>query len=255
MQTVGSADGAAIAYEWSGTGPPLVLVNGAFGDRHAGEPLASALQGDFTVYRYDRRGRGDSDDGDVYTVLREVEDLATIIEEAGGDAYVYGHSSGGALALEATSAGASVRSLAVHEPPYVPGPGTSLQTADELAELVAAGHHAEAAERFLRNTGAPDAVVEQIKASDAWPAMVAIAHTLPYDIRLCNEGVVPDQRLAQIGCPVLATAGGLSPAWAPAAARAVAIAVPAGEWRLLDGQAHGVETNLQAALLRERFPL
>ena len=173
IRTVGSADGAAIAYEWSGSGPGLVVVNGAFGDRRTGATLASALGADSTVYRYDRRGRGDSDDSDVYTVLREVEDLAAVIEEAGGDAYVYGHSSGGALALEAASAGASVRSMVVHEPPYVPGPGTALQTADELAALVAAGHHPEAAERFLRNTGAPDAVVEQIKASDAWPGMVA----------------------------------------------------------------------------------
>jgi pimeloyl-ACP methyl ester carboxylesterase len=253
METVGSADGALIAYESSGAGPALMIVNGAFGDRHTGLPLAQALGDDFTVYRYDRRGRGDSDDEDVYTVLREVEDLATIAEEAGGDPYVFGHSSGGALVLEAAAAGVAMRSLVVHEPPYVPGPGTSLETADEFARLAADGHKEEVAERFLLNTGAPEATVVQIKASDAWPGMVGLAHTLPYDIRLCNEGVVPAQRLAQISCPVLATAGELSAAWAPAAVEAIAAAVPEGTWRLLPGQSHAVGPGELATLLRGAF--
>jgi pimeloyl-ACP methyl ester carboxylesterase len=253
METVGSADGSLIAYEWSGRGSALVIVNGAFGDRRTGVPLANALHDDFTVYRYDRRGRGDSDDDDVYSVLREVEDLAAVADEAGGEPYVFGHSSGGALVLEAAAAGVSMRGLAVHEPPYVPGPGTSLQTADEFAALVAEGHQEEVAEQFLRNTGAPEAMVQQIKASDAWPGMVSLAHTLPYDIRLCNEGVVPQRRLAQISSPVLATAGELSPPWARAAAKAIAAAVPEGTWRLLEGQSHSVGPGELAALLRRTF--
>lgn len=253
METVTSADGCAIALERSGRGPALIIVNGAFGTRTAGAPVATALDADFTVYRYDRRGRGDSGDTAAYAVEREVEDLAAVARAAGGDPYVYGHSSGGALALEAAAAGVGMRGLVVHEPPYVPGPGTSVQTAGELAELAATGRGEEAAERFLRNTGAPPAMVEQTMAWEGWPGMVALAHTLAYDVRICNDGVVPAQRLGGVSCAALATAGELSPPWAPAAVEAVAAAIPDGEWRLLAGQAHNLATDILAPLLIDRF--
>ncbi|HEY7928344.1 MAG TPA: alpha/beta hydrolase [Candidatus Dormibacteraeota bacterium] len=239
--------------ERSGDGPPLVFVNGALSGRATGAPLAALLDGDFTVYRYDRRGRGESDDADAYAVEREVEDLDAVIATAGGGAFVFGHSSGAALSLETAAAGASVGGLVLHEPPYVPGAGTSHETADELAALVAAGRRDEAVERFLRNTGMPVEIVEQAKAGPGWPAMLGLAHTLPYDVRMCNLGTLPLERLSRVSCPVLATAGSLSPGWALATVQAIAGAVPDGEWRLLDGQAHGVAPDLLASILRERF--
>jgi pimeloyl-ACP methyl ester carboxylesterase len=176
-----------------------------------------------------------------------------VIAAAGGQAFVFGHSSGAALSLETAGASASVGGLVVHEPPYVPGPGTSHETADAFAALVAAGRREEAAERFLRNTGMPAEMVEQTKTGPGWTAMVALAHTLPYDVRMCNLGVVPVERLSQISCPILATAGSLSPGWALEAVQAIAGAVPDGEWRLLDGQAHNVAPDVLASLMRERF--
>jgi pimeloyl-ACP methyl ester carboxylesterase len=253
VEPVRSTDGCAIAVERSGNGPPLVIVNGAFGTRQTGAPLASLLQDDFTVYRYDRRGRGDSGDTEVYAVEREAEDLDAVIEAAGGQAFVFGHSSGAALSLETAAAGAGVRGLVVHEPPYVGGPGTSVETASVFAALVAAGRGEDVAERFLANTGMPTEMVAQTKASPGWPDMVALAHTLPYDVRMCNRGEVPAARLGQISCPVLATAGSLSPAWATGAVEAIADAIPAGEWRLLEGQAHNVVPVVLVELLRERF--
>jgi pimeloyl-ACP methyl ester carboxylesterase len=253
VEPVRSTDGCAIAVEHSGNGPALVIVNGAFGTRQTGAPLSSLLQDDFTVYRYDRRGRGDSGDAEAYAVEREAEDLDAVIEAAGGQAFVFGHSSGAALSLETAAAGAGVRGLVVHEPPYVPGPGTSDETADEFASLVAAGRREEVAERFLGNTGMPAEMVEQTKASPGWPDMVALAHTLSYDVRMCNRGEVPVERLGQISCPVLATAGSLSPAWAAGVVRAIAGAIPGGDWRLLEGQAHNVVPVVLAELLRERF--
>jgi pimeloyl-ACP methyl ester carboxylesterase len=253
VERVKSGDGCAIAVERSGVGPPLIFVNGAFSGRATGAPLAALLDGDFTVYRYDRRGRGDSGDADAYAVEREVEDLDAVIAAAGGRAFVFGHSSGAALSLETAAAGASVGGLLIHEPPYVPGAGTSHETADVLAALVAAGRRDEAAERFLRNTGMPVEMVEQTKTGPGWPAMVGLAHTLPYDLRMCNLGVVPVGRLSRISCPVLATAGSLSPGWALATVQAIAGAVPDGEWRLLDGQAHNLAPDVLALLMRERF--
>src|SRR5262249_699655 len=105
MTEVTSKDGTAIAFDRSGAGPAIILVGGALSDRSAGAPLAALLAPRFTVFAYDRRGRGDSGDTAPYAVEREVEDLAALIDEAGGSAFLLGHSSGAALALEAAARG------------------------------------------------------------------------------------------------------------------------------------------------------
>jgi pimeloyl-ACP methyl ester carboxylesterase len=253
METVTSADGATIAFEWSGSGPALVIVNGALSAKESGALLVPLLQDDFTLYRYDRRGRGDSSDSDAYAPELEVQDLAAVARATGEAPFVFGQSSGAALSLEAAATGVAMRGLVVNEPPYVPGPGTSPQTADALAELVARGNRDEAVERFLRSTGVPDAMLAQMRASPAWQPLLDLAHTLPYDVRVLNEGRVPTERLGQIPCPVLATTGSLSAPWALDAVRAVAAAVPDGEYRTLEGQAHAIAPDVLAALLRERF--
>ena len=118
MEKVQSADGTTIAYDRRGEGPALVMVPGAFCDRKSFRSLAACLEPDFTVYLYDRRGRGDSSDAGAYAVEREVEDLEAVVSAAGGAACVFGHSSGAALALEAAAAGVDIRRLAAYEPPY-----------------------------------------------------------------------------------------------------------------------------------------
>jgi pimeloyl-ACP methyl ester carboxylesterase len=253
METVTSADGVTIAYECSGGGPPLVIVNGALSTRQTGALLAPLLDSEFTLYRYDRRGRGDSSDSGAYAPELEVQDLAAVARATGEAPFVFGQSSGGALALEAAATGVGLRGLVVHEPPYVPGPSTAPESADALAELVARGGRDEAVEQFLRSTGVPDAMLAQMRASPAWLPLLDIAHTLPYDVRLLNEGRVPTERFAQIPCPVLATAGSLSAPWALDAVRAVAAAAPQGDYRTLDGQAHSVAPDVLASVLRERF--
>jgi pimeloyl-ACP methyl ester carboxylesterase len=253
MDTVTSADGVTIAYERSGSGPALVIVNGALSTRETGAALAPLLDGDFTLYRYDRRGRGDSADRDGSTPQNEVQDLAAIVALTGETPFVFGQSSGAALSLEAAASGVPMRGLVVNEPPYVPGAATTAETAGELAALAADGRRDEAVERFMQGSGMPDAMIEQIKASPGWAPLLALAHTLAYDVRLLNEGVVPVQRLSAIACPVLGTTGSLSASWAAASVRAVAEAVPNGEWRVLDGQSHNVAPDVLASLLRERF--
>src|SRR5438105_5650681 len=109
--------------------------------------LASKLSSSFTVYQYDRRGRGDSDEVGPYSVRREVEDLAALVKAAGGSAFLYGHSSGGALALEAAAGGVPLRGVVVYEPPYTERP--TLRFAEQLAEMDAAGRKSEAVEAFL----------------------------------------------------------------------------------------------------------
>ena len=117
MEKVISRDGTPIAVDILGSGPALILVDGAMCSRGFGPmpALAKELQSTFTVHTYDRRGRGESGDTGNYTPDREVEDLAAVIEAAGGTAYVYGTSSGGALSLRAAAAGLPITKLAVFE--------------------------------------------------------------------------------------------------------------------------------------------
>src|SRR3954451_12834623 len=121
MSTITSADGTTIAYDTIGDGPVVILVDGALCHRTSGPsgPLAARLAEHFTVVTYDRRGRGDSGDTAPYSVDREVEDLAALVEAAGGSAMLYGISSGAVLALHAASRVADVESIALYEPPFI----------------------------------------------------------------------------------------------------------------------------------------
>src|SRR5690242_1175522 len=169
MKTVVSKDGTRIAFDQSGQGPALMLVSGASATRADEASVAAALAPYFTVFAYDRRARGDSGDTRPYAVEREVEDLEAMIDEAGGAAFVFGHSSGAALALEAVRLlPTKITKLALYEPPFIidetraPMPeGFPAQ----LDELVASGRRGEAAERFMTFVGTPAEVVAQMRQS------------------------------------------------------------------------------------------
>src|SRR5712691_10620849 len=106
MQTVTSKDGTTIAFDKVGSGPAVILVNGAMAYR-AFDPsmahLAELLGQHFTVYNYDRRGRGDSGGTAPFAKEREMEDLQALVEDAGGTAMIFGFSSGAVVSLDATA--------------------------------------------------------------------------------------------------------------------------------------------------------
>jgi pimeloyl-ACP methyl ester carboxylesterase len=255
MQTVTSSDGTAIALErFSDGGPSLLEVVGAFSDRSFAPPLTEALSASFSVYGYDRRGRGDSGAGESpWSLQRELEDLDAVLAALADDGPVaaFGHSSGGALALEAAAAGAPFARLAVYEPPYTASEGSSLRRARELQELAAAGRLDDAATLFLTGSGVPPERLEQMRRWDGWPGMVARAGTLGHEVGCCNDGVVPAERLRAIDCPVLAAAGGASPPWGTDGAVAIAGAIPHGRSAVLDGQDHNPAAEVLAPLLTE----
>src|ERR687894_1001306 len=197
---VTSSDGTVIAYERAGAGPALVLVDPALGYRGFDNVrgLGERLTADFTVYSYERRGRGDSGDTLPYAVEREVEDLAAVIAEAGGSACIYGFSSGALLALQAAAAGVPIERLVLMEPPI----GTDDDPADaavtaEIAELVAAGRRREAVERFLRDMP-PEALAG---LEGVMPALEAVAPTLVYDCLISNATTT--RLLAKVSTPTL----------------------------------------------------
>jgi pimeloyl-ACP methyl ester carboxylesterase len=205
----------------------------------------------FTIYAYDRRGRGDSGNTLPYSVEREVEDLATVIEAAGAPAFVFGHSSGGALALEAAAAGVPIRALVVHEPPYTEVPTDEF--AARLEKLVADGRPSDAAAAFLELSGTPSAVIEQMQAGPHWEHMVAFARSLSHEIRLCNNGLLPTNRLANVRAPALALAGEASPPWAHEGAHAIAQTLANGQAQVLAGQGHAVAEEVLIPVLKSFF--
>jgi pimeloyl-ACP methyl ester carboxylesterase len=258
MPTVTSPDGTAISYEQSGSGPALVLVDGAMCYRAAGpmRPLAALLSGAFSVYTYDRRGRGESTDTLPYAVEREVEDLRALIARAGGEACVYGISSGAALAMTAAATVPGIARLAMYEPPYVGeldgGTRAKEYTAD-LQALLDAGRRGDAVARFMTNVGMPPEAIAGFRASPAFAPLEAIAPTLAYDDEILTGCRVPRELAATVTVPVLVMAGGASPQPLQQAAQAAAEALPMAEFRVLDGQTHDVAPEALAPVLVDYF--
>lgn len=247
-ETVTSADGSTIAYELHGSGPALLLIGGAFSSRQSASAVVPSLTPHFTVVTYDRRGRGDSTDASnppPYEREREIEDVRILLDAVGGDAFVYGHSSGAALAFEAAAAGASIARVAGYEAPYI----EQSEPTEQVAAALASGDRERAAETFLATTGADPAT---IRDSPWWPGMVALAHTLPYDFALVDAGV-PVERLARIRIPALVMDGGASPAWAADAASALVASIPNATRRTLPGETHGVSNEALTPVLVEFF--
>jgi pimeloyl-ACP methyl ester carboxylesterase len=260
METIESADGTSIAFERLGSGPPLILVGGAFCDhraRTAGLPLAAELTAKFTVFCYDRRGRGASSDHPHYAPAREVEDLAALIGAAGGSAHVYGHSSGAVLALEAALSGMSIAKLALFEPPLVLGGDRAPvphDLVDRLCDYTAHGRRSEAAELFLiRAIGLASPVVAHMKSGPAWPALEALAHTLSYDARITSEPQALLARASAAWQTALVIDGARSPAWMRAGAAKLARVMPAARHVSMPEQTHDVSPKLLAALLLDFF--
>jgi pimeloyl-ACP methyl ester carboxylesterase len=159
MHRVTSKDGTSIAYKRMGAGPAVILVTGALDDGSENAPLATELASHFTMYNYNRRGRGESGDTQPYALEREIEDIAALIDEAGGSAHLYGVSSGGALIMEAAAAGLAIDRLAVYEVPYMIGVEAVQQWRDYVGQLeaaLAAGRRGDAGELFMRLAGSPD---------------------------------------------------------------------------------------------------
>ena len=253
MPLVTSADGTTIAYERTGDGPALVLVDGAMCHRAAGpmRPLAAQLPDGLTVYTYDRRGRGESLDTAPYAVAREVEDLRAVIEQAGGEAYVYAISSGAALAMATAAAGPWITRLALYEPPFMAEAGK--EYTERLNELLAAGRRGDAVALFMTHVGVPAQAVAGMRGQPGWAALEAIAPTLAYDDAVLGDGSVPRDLASAIAVPALVLSGGASPPGLQRAAKAAADALPTAEYRTLDGQTHDVAPYALAPVLAEFF--
>lgn len=262
MQTVTSRDGTTIGYDRTGTGPAVILVTGALGSRAfdpLNAPLAELLAPQFTVYQYDRRGRGDSGDTLPYAVDREVDDIEALVEQAGGSAYLYGISSGAVLALHAARRLPGVAKLAMFEPPFIVDGSRPPRPDDYQARIeqaCAAGDPGEAVAVFMRFIGLPDEAIAPMRSEPYWPAMAAIAHTLGYDAAVMGDGQTGRPLPAEAwstGTPTLVVDGANSEPFLHSAADAIAGLLPDARRHTLTGQDHAVAPDAIAPVLRDFF--
>src|SRR5258706_8575208 len=261
MKKVHSKDGTAIAFDQLGQGPAIILVGGAFTDRS--QPtlvqLAALLAPHFTVFTYDRRGRGDSSDTAPYAVEREVEDLEALVNEAGGTVFVAGISSGAALALEATRRLTGIRKLALYEAPFVVDDSRPPISEEwtRINEAVSAGRRGDALARFLKVVGIPVFFVAVMPLMPAWSKLKGVAHTLPYDGAIVRDNQrgkpLPASHWAFVTIPTLVMDGGKSPVWMRHGMQALAAALPNAQYRTLEGQTHNVKAKAHAPALVEFF--
>ena len=268
MRRVMSTDGTSIAFDKTGTGPVVILVAGAFGSRAFGPNvgLVPLLANHLSTVVYDRRGRGDSSDIPPFDRRRELEDIDALIESLGGSAYLYGISSGAAIAAEAAShlGEQRVTKLALYEPSYIlddthaPLPSNYM---NRLGELLAQDRRGEIVALFITDAvGLPPEVVEGMKQMPFWPAMEQVAHTLRYDgaFMVENQRAKPmtdelRETLEAITAPTIVIDGGATYQFLRNTADIVATTIPGARRRTLEGQQHDVAPDAIAPVLVEFF--
>lgn len=265
MSSLVSKDGTTIGYTVQGTGPAVVLVDGAMCYREGNSPmpkLAKLLATDFTVYTYDRRGRGESSDAATYDIKREIEDIEALIDHAGGTAYLYGISSGAILASYAANAlSTKVTKLAMYEAPLILDdsrptiPDTYVQ---DLQEFIQADARGKAIQLFMKDAvGLPSALVKVMPLFPGWSKGVAIAHTLVYDgtiTKTATRGrtLTPDL-WAKASMPVLVTAGGKSKPWMQNGNKLFSQVFKQAQFRVIPGQNHMLKPAVHAPIISAFF--
>ena len=256
MGRVTSADDTPIAYTVAGDGPAVILVGGGLDDGAENEPLVAPLAATgFTVFNYARRGRAASGFTPPYALEREVEDLDALVREAGGSACLFGASSGGALALEACAAGLSVPRAAVYEVPYPVGGDDRVRWVEYVGLLDAAladGRRGDAVELFMRVAGSTEEGIAGARASQWWPGLEELAHTLAFDAACLRDGGVPAS-FGELTMPVLVLTGEHAAEFFVSAADALAEIVPTVERQELKAQGHVADPAVLVPMLAEYF--
>jgi pimeloyl-ACP methyl ester carboxylesterase len=262
VDKVTSRDGTPIAFDRLGDGPPVIVVCGAMCDRALMRPTAEELAKHFTVFNYDRRGRGDSGDTAPYAVEREIEDLGALIVEAEGTASVYGHSSGAGLVLHAAAHGLPIAKLVLHDPPYAPDGDEearriSREYGENLKAMLSEDRRDDAVELFMTMVGMPQEMIEGMRHTPRWAELEAIAPTLAYDSEvmgdISRDGTIPVDQASRVTDPAFVLTGGADYSWMTDVGRRLADVMPNGRHRVLEGQEHVVPPEVLVPVLAEFF--
>ncbi|HOZ37146.1 MAG TPA: alpha/beta hydrolase [Anaerolineaceae bacterium] len=260
MNIIHSQDNTPIAYEITGSGPLLIIVTGALNTHNFGVPgeMVPFLQEHFTVLTYDRRGRGQSGDIPPYSIEKEIQDLAALIDHNGGKAYLYGHSAGAALALfTAAQFPGKVLKVAAYEPPL--GGGWLERTMTNLlirqiGKQVAKGENLAVVKRFMRFVGMDEQLIKDTLASEHGQTIIDMAGTIVYEaeIQKASKAFLQNQA-ANLPMPVLMLAGTISFKTAAAIMTTFTQVIPRAESQILEGQTHSVEPAIISPILQEFF--
>jgi pimeloyl-ACP methyl ester carboxylesterase len=256
-----SRDGTRITFDKTGAGPVIIIVNGALSYRavYNDKSLVSALAKDFTVYTYDRRGRGESTDTKPYSVEREIEDIEALIKDAGGSAQLFGASSGAALSLLAAArlGESRIPKLALYEPPYIAVSEKNKQDftnqGKRIHELIRTGNRGDAAAFHFTAIGTPPEALEKIRKSPEWPLMESVEHTLAYDYAILDDGAVPVDVAKKATMPTLVMNGEKSVELMGEAAKNLTGVMQNAQRKILKGQTHHASPEMLAPVLREFF--
>jgi pimeloyl-ACP methyl ester carboxylesterase len=250
LRQVEAPDGVTIACEVSGDGPPLVLVHGAGSARWSFDDVRPHLERRFTIIAIDRRGRGDSTDGDEYGLEREYEDVAAVVRDAGAGALLFGHSYGGLVAAGAAQL-LDLPRLALYEP-AMGGALAGGETIERWERLIEDGDRDTVLREFLRDiAGYDDAAIEELESSPVWEVRRRIVPTVPRELRAELAHRFDENALAGLPMPVLLLVGTESPDWAMRSVDAYADAIPDVERRSLEGQGHSANITAPALLAAE----
>jgi pimeloyl-ACP methyl ester carboxylesterase len=254
MEHAHSADGTLIAYECSGTGPPLVLVHGALGDHNAWFALVPLLAPHFTLYTIDRRGRGASGDTPPYAVEREVEDVIAVLEAIGEPVALFGHSSGAVLSLAVARRVPSIGKLIVYEPPVPVDQQSARAPAnvqEQMQALLAAGNRDDVIRLTMHLTmQAPEAEIDAMQANPMWSYLTALAHTAPYDMAIWAHPYAPHD-LAAVHIPTLFLIGEVTLPWLKSASETIAALLPNSHITIIPGQDHMATIGAPDLVARE----
>jgi acyltransferase len=257
VETVTSADGTPIAFERSGDGPPVVIIGGGLNEKAMFTTLADLLSQHFTVYNCDRRGRGDSGEGDRgrYTIDREVEDLAAVLEVAGPSAAVFANCTGGFIAIRAAAQGVGMGKLALYEPPFGPPSLPADDFIGRLEQLIAENRREDAITVFWsESVGFSDELIAQFKSLPAWEGFVAIAPSVVYDAIIDRDhSAIPLDLLPAIDVPTLMVVGTDTLDWIKESCAAVVAGIPGARREDLEGAGHLFSQASVAPILADFF--
>jgi len=243
LRHVTAPDGVRIGCEVAGDGPPLVLVHGAGSARWSFDLVRPYLEERFTVWSVDRRGRGDSDDGNPYGIEREFDDVVATVSEAGPDAVLFGHSYGALVSAGAACRLDGLRGLVLYEPPM----GGVLADEDWTRRFeanVEAGERDVAVRVFMHDVGGySHEEIDAMVDTPVWQGRIEVAHTVPRELRAEDAYAIDRLSLGDLAPPCLMLLGSESPPWAQRSTEAFSSAIHAAEVHSLEGHGHGALTS------------
>ncbi|HXA77145.1 MAG TPA: alpha/beta hydrolase [Candidatus Acidoferrales bacterium] len=260
MKSAPSKDGTRVAFDQYGSGPAVILVDGALWHRGFGPmpSIGKLLVPHFTVFHWDRRGQ--SGDMPPYSVEREIEDIEAIVDEAGGSVYLFGTSSDAALVLEAASRLDGITRVALYEAPFFFNDVHPPRPDNDVAKLTApaaANRRSDALKLYIKTVGTPGIAIAILQLTPMWAKLKAVGPTLPYDMTIVSDKRAGEplsaRRWSSVTMPALTAVGGKSPGWWQDAMKQLSKVLPNAQHRVLAGQTHMVEAPVLAPVLTEFF--